>query len=346
MTRNKYVWLLAVVLFVFWFAYEVRAALTPFLVSILLAYLFNPLINHFKAQGYRKWVIISILFVIGALLIAELAIYLVPRFFAELAMMKTTLPAITGQVKAFLVNAQLSLEKIYPPLHSKSLPDLVAAKLTELAKTLPEHVPGILGNFFSWLYLMVLIPFITFALLLDSDRLADWIFSIFPSRYTETVLSIMSEINQVMHDFLQGQVMRLLWLTFITTLGLVYLKVNFALLFGLLAGVFNIIPVLGAWLGAIPPILLVLITGNVVLAVKLAILFIGVQVLDNTIVSTYYLSTSVNLHFVLVLFAIMVGAELYGLMGVILSVPVFSMVKAVVQILYHDYRHKMLTQEG
>ena len=332
--------------FVFWFAYQVRVALYPFLISVLLAYLFKPLVNHFTAQGYKKWLIITVMFLIGILLAVELAVFLVPRLVEEVTIMKDTLPSITGQVKAFLVRIQPSLEKIYPPLRAQSLPDLVGKKLTELATSLPAHVPAMLGNLLGWLYLTVLIPFITFALLLDADRMADWIFSIFPSRYTETVLSIISEINQVMSGFLQGHLMRIFWLTIITTLGLIYFGVNFALVFGLLTGVFNMVPVLGAWIGAIPPILLVVISGNMVLAVKLVIFFLLIHAFDNTVLSTYYLATSVNLHFVLVLFAIMVGAELYGVMGVILSVPVFSMIKVVTQILYHDYRDKMRVQEG
>ncbi|MBI5555918.1 MAG: AI-2E family transporter [Elusimicrobia bacterium] len=338
--RNKYVFLLIISAVLFWFSYEIRSVLSPFLISVVLAYLFNPLINHYHAQGYKKGVIVLILSFICLLIVVETVIFVMPKVIAELNQLQSSLPKIAVQVRNSLAKVQNQLSAYYPPLKSKNLPDLVMQKINSFAASVPAHLPQIIGNFFNFLSLYVLVPFVTIALLLDTNRLADWLFSIIPSRHTETILSIISEINQVMRDFIQGQAMRLFWLTALTVFGLLYLKVDFALIFGLLAGIFNIIPVLGAWLGAIPPILMVIVQGDISMVFKLALLFIGIQVLDNTIISTYYLSTSVNLHFVIVLFVLMVGAEFFGLLGVILSVPAASMIKVVMGILYHDYQHK------
>ncbi len=263
-----------------------------------------------------------------------------PKVMDEISQLQSSLPKIAVQARNSLEKVQNQLSAYYPPLKNKNLPDLVMQKINNFAANIPSHLPQIIGGLFNFFSLYVLVPFVAIALLLDTNRLADWLFSIIPSRHTETSLSIISEINQVMRDFIQGQAMRLFWLTALTVFGLLYLKVDFALLFGLLAGIFNIIPVLGAWLGAIPPILMVIVQGDISMVFKLAMLFIGIQVLDNTIISTYYLSTSVNLHFVIVLFVLMVGAEFYGLLGLILSVPVASMIKVVIGILYHDYQHK------
>jgi predicted PurR-regulated permease PerM len=338
--RNKYIFLLVIIAILFWFTYAIRSVLSPFIISVVLAYLLNPLINHYHAQGYRKGVIVLILSVICLLIVAETVIFLLPSVMNEISQLQEKLPEIAKQVRNSLAKIQDNLVQYYPPLRSKNLPGLAMQKMNDFAASIPSHLPQIIGNLFNFLSLYVLVPFVTIALLIDADRFSAWIFTIVPSRHTETILSIISEINQVMHDFLQGQVMRLFWLTMISVFGLLYLKVDFALIFGLLAGIFNIIPVLGAWLGAIPPILMVIIKGDVSLVFKLIILFVGIQILDNTFISTYYLATSVNLHFVLVLFVLMVGAEFYGLMGMILAVPVASMIKVVIGILYHDYQHK------
>ncbi|MDD5491615.1 MAG: AI-2E family transporter [bacterium] len=338
--RNKYIFALIILAVLFWFTYEIRSVLSPFIISVVLVYLLNPLINHYHAQGYKKGVIVLILSVICLLILIEAVIFLVPTVMDEIHLFQEKLPEIAAQVRNSLTKVQDHLVKYYPPLKSKNLPELAMQKLNSLAAGIPSHLPQIIGNLFNFLSLYVLVPFVTIALLLDADRFSTWLFAIVPSRHTETILSIVSEINQVMRDFLHGQVMRLFWLTLISVFGLLYLKVDFAMIFGLLAGVFNIIPVLGAWFGAIPPILMVVIQGDLSLALKLIVLFISIQILDNTIISTYYLSTSVNLHFVLVLLALMIGAEFYGLMGVILAVPVASMIKVVIQILYHDYMHK------
>lgn len=307
---------------------------------MVLAYILNPLISYYHAQGYKKGMVVLILSVICLFIVVESVIFLLPTVMAEISQLQEKLPEIALQVRNSLARVQDYLVKYYPPLRSKDLPDLVMQRMNSFTASIPSHLPQIIGNLFNFLSLYVLVPFVTIALLLDADRFSAWLFSIVPSRHTETILSIISEINQVMRDFLHGQVMRLFWLTMLTVFGLLYLKVDFALIFGLLAGIFNIIPVLGAWLGAIPPILMVIIQGDISMVFKLAMLFIGIQVLDNTIISTYYLSTSVNLHFVIVLFVLMVGAEFYGLLGVILSVPIASMVKVVIGILYHDYQHK------
>jgi predicted PurR-regulated permease PerM len=331
---------LIIIAILFWLTYEIRGVLSPFIISVVLAYLLNPMINYYHAQGYKKGVIVLILTMICVLIVVETVIFLLPTVVAEIGQLQSQLPEISLQIRNSLAKAQEYLEQYYPPLKSKDLPDIVMRKINGFAASIPSHLPQIIGNLFNFLSLYILVPFVTIALLIDADRFSAWLFSVVPSRHTETILSIISEINQVMRDFLHGQVMRLFWLTMISIFGLLYLDVDFALIFGLLAGIFNIIPVLGAWLGAIPPILMVIVQGDISLAFKLVMLFIGIQVLDNTFISTYYLSTSVNLHFVLVLLVIMVGAEFYGLMGVILAVPVASMIKVVIQILYHDYQHK------
>jgi predicted PurR-regulated permease PerM len=331
---------MVIIAILFWLTYETRRVLSPFIISIFLAYLLNPMINYYHARGYKKGVIVLILSLVCLLIVVEAVIFLLPTITAEIGQLQRQLPEISLQVRNSLAKVQDHLVRYYPPLKSKDLPDLAMQKMNSFAASIPSHLPQIIGNLFNFLSLYVLVPFVTIALLIDADRFSSWLFSVVPSRHTETILSIISEINQVMRDFLHGQVMRLFWLTMISIFGLLYLKVDFALIFGLLAGIFNIIPVLGAWLGAIPPILMILVQGDMSLVFKLIILFVGIQVLDNTFISTYYLSTSVNLHFVLVLLVIMVGAEFYGLLGVILAVPVASMIKVVIGILYHDYQHK------
>lgn len=331
---------MVIIAVLFWFTYEIRRVLSPFIISIFLAYLLNPMINYYHARGYKKGVVVLILSLVCLLIVVEAVIFLLPTITAEISQLQSRLPEVSLQVRNSLAKVQDHLVHYYPPLKSKDLPDIAMQKMNSFAASIPSHLPQIIGNLFNFLSLYVLVPFVTIALLLDADRFSAWLFSVVPSRHTETILSIISEINQVMRDFLHGQVMRLFWLTMISIFGLLYLKVDFALIFGLLAGIFNIIPVLGAWLGAIPPILMILVQGDMSLVFKLIILFVGIQVLDNTFISTYYLSTSVNLHFVLVLLVIMVGAEFYGLLGVILAVPVASMIKVVIGILYHDYQHK------
>lgn len=314
--------------------------LSPFLISIVLAYLFTPLVNYFHARGYKKGIIVAVLATIGLLLVVDISFLIVPKIMAEISDIRDRLPELAKQIKLYLERLQIQVERIYPPLKGKYLPEIVMQQINSFFETLPAQIPAIIGNLFNLLSLFVLIPFITVALLIDSDRLADWIFSMFPSSYAETILSIISEINQVMRDFIQGQTMRLLWITILTTGGLLALGVDFAFLFGVLSGIFNIIPVLGAWLAAVPPLLIVLLRGDMPLLANVAVFFILLQVVDNTFLSTYYMSKAVNLHFVLVLFSLLIGAELYGLMGVILSVPVVSMIKVVISILYHNYKNK------
>ncbi len=338
--RNKYLFLLVIMAVVFWLTYELRSVLSPFILSVVLAYIMHPLINYYHAQGYKKGIVILVLTLICLFVVVVSVTLLLPVIMSEAHQLQNKIPEITAQFKTSLVKIQNYLVTYYPPVKEMNLSDLALQKINSFALSIPAQLPKIIGNIFSFLSLYILVPFITIALLLDADRFSNWLFSIVPSRLTETVLSIVSEINQVMRDFLNGQLMRLFWLTMISIFGLLYLKVDFALVFGLLAGIFNIIPVLGAWLGAIPPVLLVIMNGDSSMVLKLIILFVGIQVLDNTLISTYYLSTSVDLHFVLVLLVIMVGGSYFGLMGVILGVPVVSMIKSVITILYHDYQHK------
>ncbi len=322
-------------LVIIWFLYLVREILFPFVSSLILAYLLNPLVNYFEVKGIKRSsiVVIFYLFFVGILIIG--AFILLPKMLEELLSLKNNLPVYISQIKNSLLTLSGKVEKYYPSLGDKQLSEVIVQKIQVILQSAIANMPRYLMNFFSLFSLFILIPFITFFLLLEWKKWSYNLFNFLPSKYVETVLSIMCEINEVLGNFIRGQIIGFIWVTFLTICGLIYLQVDYAILFGFFIGITNFIPYIGPILGAIPLVLVVLFKYGIIMPLKVIVLVAIVQFLDCFVISPYAISKSVKLHFILVIFALLAGAKIFGFFGIILGVPIVCVIKVILQILYN-----------
>jgi predicted PurR-regulated permease PerM len=314
--------------------YVIRAVLWPFVVSWILAYLLNPLVSHFENQGYKRSFIVLLFYVfsIGFLVVA--AFIIMPLLMDELARLKNHLPVYIAQLKISLLDITDKLNKYYPSSGGEDFSQMLVHRIQMILQGAVSNIPVYLVNVFSLFALFILIPFITFSFLLEWKKISSSIFNLLPAKYVETVLSIICEIDEVLGGFVRGQIVRIIIMSFLAVAGLWYLHMDYAILMGFFLGLTNAIPYVGHVIGSLPIILVAFFKYGLVMVWKVIALIVIIQLLDTAVISPVTMTKSVNLHFILVIFAILAGAELFGFMGVILGVPLFCIIKIIVKILY------------
>ncbi len=298
----------------------------------------NPIVTYFEVKGIKRGVIVLFLYVlfVGVLVVGVFVFF--PKILDELASLKNSLPLYTDKIKEALLNLGSKVEKYYPSASGEQFGEVMLQKMQQTLQTTVTKIPGYLMNVFALFSLFILVPFITFFLLLGWKKFSYDLFNFLPAKYVETVLSIICEINEVLGGFVRGHMIRLVWITLLAVSGLVYLQLDYAILFGLFIGLTNIVPYIGPLIGAIPIILMSFFKYGSAMALKVIGVIAFVQLLDNLVVAPYAFSKNVKLHFILVLFAILAGAKMFGFLGVILGVPIFSAIKVTVKILYNRTR--------
>mgnify|MGYP005847528247 CR=1 FL=1 len=300
--------------------YLSRGIINYLLISFFLAYAMNPLVEFFQKRGARRdWAILTvylILFLIGALVIQ----LLVPRLITDLTKLLQNLPRIFQDIQGL---GERTIERF----NSWQLPfdlrivtkEMIGRGQSLLRKVLTELGQGLL-NLFSQSVFIGLIPLIAYYISRDypeiKGRVNHWLSNNLGDHWTQTFL----KIDAVFRHYIRGQLLDTLMVGILLGFGLSLLGFEAAFLLGLIAGLFNLIPYFGPILGAFPVILIALLKSPW-LAVYVVALFLLVNQLEVMVLAPRIIGGNLGLHPVTIIYFILIGGKIGGLLGMILAVP-------------------------
>ncbi|OGS19999.1 MAG: hypothetical protein A2252_01760 [Elusimicrobia bacterium RIFOXYA2_FULL_39_19] len=325
----KIIGLILVICAAIWLLFSIRSILMPFVISAVLAYLLSPLLGILETKGLKRIISVLILYSVFLIVFLGSAVLLLPQIFREVSVLSSNIPEYTRNIKGSIYSLQLNIENKYPIIKQKGIIDDSLKNAESFLNEKTAQIPQYLAEAFSMLSLFVLIPFITFFFLLEGRTGIDFVFQKIPSRYTETILSLICEIDEVLGNFFRGQFIESSCVGVLSMIGLLILGVDYAVIIGIIAGLANMIPYLGPFAGTVPALIVGFIKfQNISIMIKIIAMFSIVQFIDNNIIQPIILSHGVNLHPVTVIFSIMAGAQVAGVIGMFLAVPVVCIIKA------------------
>lgn len=337
--RNPYVRVL-VVLLLGYIVYRLLVWSTPvwgsFLLAYVIAYLLHPSMDWFLHRGLGRGLgLLSIvLAVFGVLALLWL---LGVQVAAQLGALASQLPGLVETVRS----APFLLARLIDPSYGEVFQRVFAAG-TGVVNGLTEQVGPFLAEVPSWLldrllqantgavlFLGVLV--LSFYLLYDFRRYNRAFLRAVPSRYRKPVATSVQRVGEAVAGYVRGQLLVAAVVGIAIGTGLALIGVPLALLVGVISFLGNLIPFVGPIIAAIPSILLALTVGLVPTLLTVALLLV-VQFVDGNVLTPMIFSRVIALDKVTVLFAVLVGTVLFGLLGALLAVPV----AVTVTMLYHD----------
>jgi predicted PurR-regulated permease PerM len=185
--------------------------------------------------------------------------------------------------------------------------------------------------------IVVLSPIIAFYLLVDLPHIRRAAEELIPPRAKPEVLLVSRRLNRAIGGFFRGQLVVAFIVGTMVSIGLAILGLPFWLLVGMIAGVFNIIPLIGPWIGAIPGVVIALTTRDVTTALWVVAIMAGAQQIDNHLITPNVMQRAVRLHPAAVMLALLAGGTLGGFFGLLLAVPVAAVLKIVCGHLWRTY---------
>ena len=138
---------------------------------------------------------------------------------------------------------------------------------------------------------------------------------------------VINKMNKVVSGFIRGQLLDSLIVGILNSIGLTLIGLDFAIVIGMMAGAFNVIPYFGMYIAMVPAIIVGLLSGKPILALFAALVMIGVQQIDVLIISPRVIGGSVGIHPVFVILSIIIAGNYFGLIGMLLAVPIAAMIK-------------------
>lgn len=191
------------------------------------------------------------------------------------------------------------------------------------------------------LLIVVISPIVAFYMLVDVPHLRRVAKSLIPEPAKVEVLLLAERLNRAIGGFFRGQLMVALLVGVLSSIGLGLIGLKFWFLVGMIAGLFNIIPLIGPWIGGVPGVAIALTTGSPLQAVAVIVVLTGVQQIDNHFITPQVMQRAVHLHPAAVILALLAGGALAGFFGLLLAVPVTAVLKI---LLGHIWRVHVLEE--
>ena len=308
------------------------------IVAALLAYVLDPLASFFESRGMSRTTATISIFLLLIVIVSISYILFLPVLSEEISALKGGFSSEKAEVVISRFENFLVSNLSFLGVKELNLLSRIHGITSRIGEWMFTHVLDAASIIVS----IILIPFIVFFLMKDGRKIKKEFVSIVPNRYFEFSLYLLHKINIQVGNYLRGQVLDATIVGILATGALWLLGIKYFLIIGLFAGIANIIPYFGPITGAIIAIIVsVLQTGDFHLASYVIVAFIIIKLIDDTIVLPMVMSKSVHISPLTVLLAIMIGGQLFGILGMLLSIPVAGFIKVIVHesiTNYHRYR--------
>ncbi len=313
-----------------WFFSPLRVAFqtlfVPLVVAGFLYYLLRPFVHLLQKKLPKSLAIVILYGVLIALIVVGLAA-LGPILQDQTLALANNMPAIIAGIESWVLDIDL-VQRISdlqeePFIDADGLIDTATESLNQLGRGLVSGFGSFVGTIASAVLVLVLLPILLFYALKDSGKLRDRFVTFFPEKRHDEVRRILQDIDSTLSSYIQGQGIVCLLVGTLCLIAFLIIGLEYALLLAVIAGVTNLIPYFGPWIGSIPAVTVALFTSPWVgLVTILAVVVI--QQIESNLIAPQVIGKKLRIHPVTIIFLILIAGQLFGLLGMILAVPVYA----------------------
>jgi len=317
----------------------VNPVVPPLLIAVAVVYLLNPLVSALERRGVARLAGAGIVYVLFLCIVALVVSLLVPLVTRQVSSVIDHFPDYLADGQALVrdVAARFGQEPNFK-LDADHVRDWLSAGENRQAVT--RYLTGlrsVTNSVISGLIIIVLGPVMAFYLLVDLPRLNRGAMALVPPGRREEIRGLMDRTGQAVGGFFRGQLLVALFVGVASSIGLWAIGLPFWLLVGMVAGIFNLVPLVGPFIGGGLAVVIALVSGQPLKAVWAALVLLVVQQIDNHLISPNVMGRTVQLHPVVVMLALLVGASFAGLFGMLVIVPLVAVVKIVFLFIWSKY---------
>ncbi len=299
----------------------------PILLALIVAFLLDPMVKFIERESISRSTSIFIVYFLVSLLLFLTARWLVPQWQAMWESLRIDIPRYAHGLFSVLRDAQAGLVDRFPILSQYEFMGKARTWTGEAVGQMLVQTPKSALRLGS---LLILVPLFSFFFLRDGRKILRTTISLAPNRHFEMAHDLSYHISKQMAHFIRGRILEALIVGLVVMAGLSLTDIRYAPILGLFAGITNLVPYIGPIVGMIPGILIALTDlgmGGQFWWIVIVYILVAQVIVDNFILIPILISRVSNLHPLWVLIAIIMGGKLYGILGMIIGVPVASILK-------------------
>ncbi|MGV4461593.1 AI-2E family transporter [Ornithobacterium rhinotracheale] len=302
-----------------------RGFLIPFCFSILIAFILVPIVRFFERKGLGTVLAICIAFLIVILVFGGVSYF----FSSQIASIVSDFENFKSEISPLLdsvINMYNENLTFLPPINAEGVAKKVQAFIQNsggdiLGSTLVQTTAFLANSF--------LIPVYVFLLLLYRRGLVKGILMFFGRNQREDVRTIIYEVQSVGKDYIVGLLTVMLILAILNSAFMLIIGIDYAIMFGCLAALLIVIPYIGTYIGGALPVLYALVTMGPTSALAILICFVIIQMIDGNYLTPKIVGSNTSVNALAAFIALIIGGALWGIAGMILSIPFTAMLKKI-----------------
>lgn len=305
--------------------------------AFVIYYLMEPMVIKLEEKGLSRTQAASIPFLLFALLITILSTWLFPVLSDQIEALKAQMPEYITKMKELALQWESKAHPWLKQIGQSSIVESTQQHLLEMASNFFGRIPTMLT---SSLTVSLLTPFFAFFLLYEGAELYRKFLKIVPNHIFELMITVNHSINVQMGQFIRARLVETALISLFIFVGLSFIKFPYSLIFSIMTGLLNLIPYVGPVVAALPQIILCFISPELRQdVIPILLINLGSQIFDAVILVPLLVAKIVDLHPVIVVLAVILGGQLLGVLGMIISIPLASAIKVFVTAFYKYMTH-------
>lgn len=300
--------------------------ITPFIIASFISYLLYPIIIKIHEANINKSLAILTIYFLFFSVIGILIYFGTPIFVNQLYELSDQLPTIIQTGESMILRVYESTSFLPEIVHDKM--DTILNRIEKNVGTAVENALELVTNVFDIIVLLTIIPVLVFYLLKDYDKIKTYVKKKIKTSHYEKVSLLLFAVDKSLGNYIRGQFLLSFCITIVTFIVYHLFDLKYALLLAVFMGLFNIVPYFGPIIGVFPAALIAASMSwkHVIIVLGSAL---AIQVLEGSFLSPYIMGKSVRIHPIVIIFTLLVGAEIGHVIGMIIAVPTLTITREI-----------------
>jgi len=307
-----------------------KAVLVPFIAALILSYVLHPVVNALNRRKVPRTIAVLLIYAVFALSLTVVLMNVIPAFIVQLSELNEHLPEFTMRAQSLIID--LNRNDTLPEGVRMGVNNALYEYERQLADAITNFISRI-GTTVGAIFAAFIVPFLAFYMLKDFQLIEKAVFAFVPTQHKRAVIRLVTDIDKALGNYIRGQFIVCIIIGALAYIGYRLIGIPFPLLLASIVALFNIIPYVGPFFGAAPALLVASTISWKMVLLVIAVNF-ACQIIEGNIVSPQVVGRSLHMHPLMIIFALLCGGEIGGIVGMILAVPAFAVGKVV----YHHVR--------
>jgi predicted PurR-regulated permease PerM len=316
-----------------------KSVLTPFFIAMIISYILNPVVSLLNQRKVPRTIAVLLIYSVFIASLTVIIMKITPMFIEQVNELNEHMPQLTFRAQSIVDG--FNQNQFLPDSVREGINRSLIKMETGISHAISNYVNQI-GSTINMLFIAFIVPFLAFYILKDFQLIEKTALAIVPKKHRKQTIKLLVDIDTALGNYIRGQLLVCVIIGILAYVGYWLIGMPYPLLLASVVAVFNIIPYLGPFFGAAPALLMAT-TISMKMALFVVIVNLLIQVLEGNVISPQVVGRSLHMHPLFIIFALLVGGEVAGILGLILAVPFFAVMKVIIQHIFMHYVHRPTT---